>query len=120
MRTFHSIIYVLGIKGNSIYISTVLIIAGMKDTQCGFKLFIRKAAHYIFTNMHVEGWIFDIEVIIIARHFKIPVTEVPITWQEVDGSKMNIMKDAIRMLVDLLIIRVNYLVGIWKMEEPKE
>lgn len=92
----------------------------MKDTQCGFKLFSRKAAHHIFTNMHVEGWIFDIEVIIIARFFNIPVTEVPITWQEVDGSKMNIMRDAIKMLVDLFIIRVNYLLGIWRIESPKD
>lgn len=67
--------------------------------------------------MHVEGWIFDIEVILIAEKLDIPIAEVAVNWQEVDGSKMNLMKDAIKMLIDLLIIRANYMFGIWKINE---
>ena len=63
--------------------------------------------------MHVEGWIFDIEVILIAEKLRIPVVEVPISWHEVEGSKLSIIRDAIKMLRDLVIIRGNYFFGRW-------
>ncbi|KAG0057302.1 dolichyl-phosphate beta-glucosyltransferase [Gryganskiella cystojenkinii] len=100
MHSFHKVLYVLGIRG-------------IDDTQCGFKLFTRKAAQAIFPNMHVEGWVFDIEVLLIAQHLHIPIVEVPVAWQEIDGSKVSLMRDSIQMALDLLIIRMNYISGIW-------
>ncbi|KAJ3261493.1 dolichyl-phosphate beta-glucosyltransferase [Boothiomyces macroporosus] len=100
MRGFHLLVYILGIKH-------------IKDTQCGFKLFTRKAAKKIVANMHVEGWIFDIEMLIIADRNRIPVIEIPVTWHEVDGTKMNLLRDSVQMLVHLLMIRLNYLFRIW-------
>ncbi|KAF9188610.1 dolichyl-phosphate beta-glucosyltransferase [Haplosporangium sp. Z 767] len=107
MYSFHKVVYVLGIRG-------------IDDTQCGFKLFTRKAAQAIFPNMHVEGWVFDIEVLLIAQQLKIPIIEVPVTWQEVDGSKVSLMRDSIRMALDLLIIRMNYILGIWTIQPIKK
>eukprot|EP00759_Apiculatamorpha_spiralis_P057163 PhF_6_TR8473/c0_g1_i2/m.13245/K00729/ALG5; dolichyl-phosphate beta-glucosyltransferase len=46
---------------------------GIKDTQCGFKLFTRKAAMQVFSNACIERWAFDVELLIGARHFKIPI-----------------------------------------------
>ncbi|KTW28180.1 hypothetical protein T552_02039 [Pneumocystis carinii B80] len=89
----------------------------IKDTQCGFKLFTRRAALMIFPNMHVEKWIFDIEVLILAGIFLIPVVEVPIAWQEVPGSKLSLISDSLRMAVDLLIMRLNYKFGFWKIKK---
>ncbi|KAK3811224.1 MAG: nucleotide-diphospho-sugar transferase [Benniella sp.] len=100
MHSFHKIVYILGIRG-------------IDDTQCGFKLFTRKTARTIFPNMHVEGWIFDIEVLMIAQRLRIPIVEVPVAWQEIDGSKVSLMRDSIQMALDLLIIRMNYILGIW-------
>ncbi|EGF79205.1 hypothetical protein BATDEDRAFT_4560, partial [Batrachochytrium dendrobatidis JAM81] len=100
MRGFHLVVYILGIQS-------------IKDTQCGFKLFTRQAAQLIFPCMHVEGWIFDIEILVIAEKLCIPVTEVPIDWHEVDGSKMSLLRDSIEMLVQLLMIRLNYFFGLW-------
>jgi dolichyl-phosphate beta-glucosyltransferase len=48
----------------------------IKDTQCGFKLFTRKAAKILFTSLHLERWAFDIELIYLAEQLKIPLTEV--------------------------------------------
>ncbi|KAG0259223.1 dolichyl-phosphate beta-glucosyltransferase [Mortierella polycephala] len=107
MYSFHKVVYVLGIRG-------------IDDTQCGFKLFTRKAAQAIFPNMHVEGWVFDIEVLLIAQQLKIPIIEVPVTWQEIDGSKVSLMRDSIRMALDLLIIRMNYILGIWTIQPIKK
>jgi dolichyl-phosphate beta-glucosyltransferase len=89
----------------------------IKDTQCGFKMFTRRAVARVFPNMHVEGWIFDIEMLLLASWQDIPMVEVPITWHEVEGSKMSLLKDSIKMAVDLLIIRANYMLGIWKIKK---
>lgn len=104
MYSFHSILYVLGIRS-------------IRDTQCGFKLFTRSAAQIIFSNIHVEGWIFDIEVLLIAEMTGIPVKEVTVNWVEVEGSKMSLVRDSIKMLRDLLIIRGCYLLGVWKVKK---
>jgi len=70
MKSFHTYLWVMGVRG-------------VKDTQCGFKLFTRRAAQQIFPAMHVEGYIFDIEVLLLAQFMKIPVAEVPVNWQEI-------------------------------------
>lgn len=67
--------------------------------------------------MHCQGWIFDIEVLLLASYFDIPVVEVPVTWSEIDGSKMSLMRDSVRMLKDLCIIRLCYAMGIWRIKD---
>ena len=96
---------------------TVLRIVGVghiRDTQCGFKLFTRAAAQQIFPNQHLTTWIFDVELLLLAKQLGIPVEEVPIEWHEVPGSKLNVMKDSLHMLRDLLVLRANMLLGRWK------
>jgi len=105
MYGFHTYLYILGIRG-------------IKDTQCGFKLFTRSAAHRIFYNLHTEGWIFDIETLILAKMLNVPVNEVQVNWQEIEGSKVSIIRDAIKMALDLLMIRLSYFWGIWKIQIP--
>ena len=102
MRSFHLYLSLLGISH-------------IKDTQCGFKLFTRSAAVSIFPNLHVEGWIFDIEILIIAGLLgDVQIREVPIRWKEIQGSKMDLVKDSLGMALDLLIIRGSYALGRWK------
>lgn len=105
MMGFHTYLNILGIRG-------------IRDTQCGFKLFSRKSAHLIFTNLHTERWIFDIEALLLAKLFKMPIAEVNVNWHEVAGSKINIIRDAIRMALDLLMIRLCYSAGVWKVTNP--
>ncbi|KAF8892170.1 glycosyltransferase family 2 protein [Infundibulicybe gibba] len=96
---------------------TVLRIVGVghiRDTQCGFKLFSRTAAQQIFPSQHLPTWIFDVELLLLAKQLCIPVTEVPIEWHEVAGSKLNVATASLQMLRDLLIIRANHLLGRWK------
>ncbi|KAK3214056.1 hypothetical protein GRF29_28g1892730 [Pseudopithomyces chartarum] len=59
--------------------------ASIADTQCGFKLFSRPALPYIIPYMHSEGWIFDVEMLMLAESGRIPMTEVAIGWKEVGG-----------------------------------
>ncbi|EGN96922.1 glycosyltransferase family 2 protein [Serpula lacrymans var. lacrymans S7.3] len=96
---------------------TILRIVGVghiRDTQCGFKLFTRRAAQQIFPAQHLATWIFDVELLLLAKQLGIPVEEVPVEWHEVAGSKLNVVKDSLQMLRDLLVLRANILLGRWK------
>lgn len=55
---------------------TLFCTRNIKDTQCGFKLFTRKAAKTLFASLHLERWAFDIELIYLAEQLKIPLKEV--------------------------------------------
>ncbi|ANB16021.1 dolichyl-phosphate beta-glucosyltransferase [Sugiyamaella lignohabitans] len=101
MYGLHTLLYVFGIRT-------------IGDTQCGFKLFTRDALKLIFPFMHTEGWIFDVEVLILAMKKNIPIYEVPISWHEVEGSKIELARDSIKMAIDLVIMRFAYLLGIYQ------
>jgi dolichyl-phosphate beta-glucosyltransferase len=45
----------------------------IQDTQCGFKLFTRKAAALLFPVQHIDRWAFDVELVFLAARFKIPM-----------------------------------------------
>ncbi|TFK39721.1 glycosyltransferase family 2 protein [Crucibulum laeve] len=101
---------------------TILRIVGVghiRDTQCGFKLFSRTAARQIFPAQHLPTWIFDVELLLLAKQLRIPVAEVPIEWHEVAGSKLNVVTASLQMLRDLVIVRANHLLGRWKASPEK-
>jgi len=101
MYAFHFLVWFLCVKG-------------IRDTQCGFKLFTRCASLKTFSNLHVERWAFDVDLLYIAESFKIKVYEVDINWKECDGSKITFMS-YIEMGLDLLSIRLRYMFGAWKL-----
>ncbi len=81
---------------------------GVKDTQNGFKLFSAEAAEKIFSHQTIFYWAFDVEILAIAKRFGFRIEEVPVTWINDEGSKMNI-KGMMRMLLEVIIIRLNLL-----------
>lgn len=85
----------------------------IRDTQCGFKLFSREAAKSIFPFQHLTGWIFDVEILLLAKYLAIPVAEIPITWSEVPESKLKLFKDSLLMFTDLMLLRANHIIGRW-------
>jgi dolichyl-phosphate beta-glucosyltransferase len=89
-------------------------LGGVRDTQCGFKMFSRAATRAIFPVMHIERWAFDVELLFLAARFGMPVAEVPVTWHEVDGSTLDPLSASLQMLRDVFVIRLCYVLGIWK------
>ncbi len=73
------------------------------DTQCGFKLYHRDAARLIFARQQLDGFSFDVENLFIARVLGIPATEVPVRWNNVEGTKVGIMVGP-QFFLDLLMI----------------
>ena len=82
-----------------------------KDTQCGFKAFTRDAAQKLFTLQKIERWGFDPELLYLARTLHLRVVEVPVTWSHREGTRINPLRDGIRMLGEMLTIRWNALSG---------
>jgi dolichyl-phosphate beta-glucosyltransferase len=103
------------------------------DTQCGFKLFSRAALPHIVPYMHAEGWIFDVEMLMLAesapgaeaqlgdaakgikvRGPGIRVAEVPVGWKEVGGSKLNVVWDSVGMAWGLAVLRAGWAGGVYR------
>ena len=80
------------------------------DTQCGFKLFRRDAARRVFPMQRMDGFSFDVEDLFIAHTLKIPTVEVPVRWNNVEGTKVGMMQ-GVASFLDLLRIRWNWLQG---------
>lgn len=121
MKSFHFVLTILTPPATS----------RLRDTQCGFKLFSRPALPHIVPYMHTEGWIFDIEMLMLAESAPatpvvahdgtiigtspgIKVAEVPVGWHEVDGSKMNLVQDSIRMAIGLTVLRASWMLGVYR------
>jgi dolichyl-phosphate beta-glucosyltransferase len=88
-----------------------LTVPGVKDTQCGFKLFRGPVAHDLFTRMRVRGFSFDVEVLMMAQRRGYRIAEVPVNWTHQPGSKVNLVTDSARMFCDLFVIRGRYMSG---------
>lgn len=84
----------------------MLLITGLKvhDTQCGFKLFSKDAAHKIFALSSTKGWAFDVELLLLAKELGFGVCEVPISWVHQPGSKVRFFRDGFLMFIEVIKI----------------
>lgn len=103
-RTFHRCVSLLTVRG-------------IEDTQCGFKLFRADAAHDLFSRMRMDGFSFDVEVLLMAQRRGYPIAEVPVNWTHQPGSRVNLVADSLRMLRDLFVIRGHAIRGDY--DEPQ-
>jgi dolichyl-phosphate beta-glucosyltransferase len=96
------------------------IILGLRyrDTQCGFKAFTRHAAQSIFPLQHIERWGFDPEILYLARKFGFKVQEVPVQWAHREGTRINPLRDGIRMFFEMLRIRWYSMTGKYNPGSP--
>jgi len=81
------------------------------DTQCGFKAFTRAAAQTIFQLQTIERWGFDPEILFIAVKRGYRIVEVPVSWAHDDRSKISYLRDGLKMLQEIAIVRWNALRG---------
>jgi dolichyl-phosphate beta-glucosyltransferase len=72
-------------------------IVGLRDTQCGFKLFQGQALA-LFPLLREDGFAFDVELLLLAQRRGLRIAEVPVNWTEVPGSKVHLLRDGLRML----------------------
>jgi dolichyl-phosphate beta-glucosyltransferase len=91
------------------------IVLGLKyrDTQCGFKAFTRAAAQTVSSRQRVERWGFDPELLFLANKFNLRTVEVPVEWAHDHRSKINPLRDGLKMGVEMLAVRWNDLRGLY-------
>lgn len=106
--------------------SMIIGLNDLKDTQCGFKLFTRNAAHELFTKMnnlhqgfHRIGGSnvaagFDVELLYLATISDYKIKEVPVKWLYVESRRVNPIFDSIEGLSGLLKIKKNAVMGVYR------
>jgi dolichyl-phosphate beta-glucosyltransferase len=91
-RTFNFFVQLIGVRG-------------LKDTQCGFKAFRRSTVKPIFSRQTVDGFAFDVEVLLLAEQMNFKIVDLPVRWINSPDSKVRIWIDPLKMLWDLIKIR---------------
>jgi dolichyl-phosphate beta-glucosyltransferase len=96
------------------YLVQRLALPGIEDSQCGFKMFTAEAVARIFPLTTVDGWAFDVEVLTIARELKLAIVEIPIEWHFREESRLSMLHDGWRMLMEIGKIRARRLRGVYR------
>lgn len=91
---------------------------GVRDTQCGFKMFTRAAARKLFTNIRLTRWCFDVELVYLSKFFSIRIIEISVTWSEIPGSKVSLLS-ILNMLWEMALMSLGYRAGIWKIRNQE-
>jgi dolichyl-phosphate beta-glucosyltransferase len=86
-------------------IVSMIAVRGIRDTQCGFKLFRRDAAHRIFSRLATDGFAFDVEALLRARKSGLRIAEVGVRWINSPQSRVHPVRDSARMLLEILRMR---------------
>ena len=76
----------------------------MRDTQCGFKLYPGGEGKRVFGSLRTYGWAHDVEILYKAYLDGVKIVEMPLEWNAVEGSKIRVLRDGIKMLLESLSI----------------
>ena len=79
----------------------------LNDTQCGFKIYPRRVGRNLFKGLKELGWAHDIELLCKARLSGMTLKPLAVNWQAIEGSKVNVIKDSIKMFVSIFKIRLS-------------
>ena len=99
----------------------IMAVRGVQDTQCGFKMFSAQATETLFPKLYIYSphnrqpdaftGAFDVELLFLARKLGFTYKEVPIHWRHFATTRVNPLKDSVRMFIDILRIRWARLMG---------
>ena len=81
----------------------------IKDTQCGFKLYKKKVAKLLFKKIKDNGYIHDVEVVLISNKYNYSIKELPVAWTHRNDSKLNLLTDTFKMFYNLIKIKKNFI-----------
>jgi len=82
----------------------VILPLDIKDTQCGFKMFTSDAVSKLAPEMTIDGYVFDVEMLVLARRMGFGIAEVGVVWKDIPGSKLNIFRDFPKIAGELVKI----------------
>jgi len=94
------------------------LVAGVLDTQCGFKAFTSRAALNLFGSATIDGWAFDLEILALARRRGFAIEEVGVEWKDDGRSRVNPLTDFWKVIREALTIRRNLARGVYATRPP--
>lgn len=104
--------------GRIINVCTGLVLLGRyRDTQCGLKAFRRDVAQLVFAHTAVDGFAFDVEVFHLVERYRLTLTEVHVEVENSQRSTVHVVRDAARLLIDLVRVRQNDRVGVYDIDD---
>lgn len=95
----------LGSAGFRVFMRAATGLYEITDSQCGFKFFRGEAARDLFARQKIDGYMFDVEVLALARARGYAIKEVPIRWRDDHDSRLELVRGNLRNVRDILRIR---------------
>jgi len=95
----------IGGKGFGVFMRAVTGLRGISDTQCGFKFFQGAVARRLFALQRIDGYMYDVEILLLAQHLGYRVREEPIRWRDDGDSRLELVRGNLRNLRDILRLR---------------
>jgi dolichyl-phosphate beta-glucosyltransferase len=94
-------------QGGRVFNLLVRLTSGLPfwDTQCGFKAFRLDVCRPILETAHIDGFAFDVELLVLAQRAGLRLREVPVRWNHAEGSKVRFVNDSLRMLGEVIALR---------------
>lgn len=81
---------------------------GIRDTQCGAKLFTKKAVKDVVNDFGITQWAFDVDLLYLLKKKGYKVIEIPTTWHDQVGSKLNLKRVSFEMFLAIVRLRLVY------------
>lgn len=94
----------IGSRMFAVVVRSLIGLWDVPDTQCGFKFFPRVVAKRLFAVQQVDSYMFDVEILVLAKRMGITVRSVPITWRDDADSRLDLVSGNIRNGLDILKI----------------
>lgn len=96
------------------FISQIFLIEGISDTQCGFKMFRSSVGKKLFSMQRIYRFAFDMEFLMLAKHFEYRIVEIPVLWYDKKGSTVRFWRDSIQTIKDFFIIKFLMIFRLYK------
>jgi glycosyltransferase involved in cell wall biosynthesis len=94
-------------QGGRVFNLLVRVATGLPfwDTQCGFKTFRLDVCRPILEAARVDGFAFDVELLVLAHRAGLRIREIPVRWNHAEGSKVSFFRDSLRMFREVIAMR---------------
>jgi dolichyl-phosphate beta-glucosyltransferase len=97
----------IGSKGFGVFMHVVTGLWDIADTQCGFKFFKGEIAKDLFARQKIDGYMYDVEILYLARRAGYHIQQVPVRWRDDGDSRLDLIAGNIRNVQDIFKIRFN-------------
>ncbi len=94
-----------GSRGFRVLLSTLIGLRHIRDTQCGFKFFQADIARDLFARQRIDGYMFDVEILMLASRARYTIKTIPVRWRDDADSRLELVRGNIRNLCDVVRIR---------------